>query len=165
MTKPNWTNSKAVAKFVKEWLAEQERQDVMEDAQRDHPDIPWRELLAGIAKKHEDDVIYLARRGNFTRLANLFMEGVDLSPVAKKLIVEKLTNKFKGKQGKPPQRTPEERRDTSWLPDAEVLCEDVAWFLSKYYYPDQTKQDINDRALVFAAKEYKQHGNHGSQII
>jgi hypothetical protein len=116
-----------VIKFFNDWRDTLEYEQAIEDGLRNNeqPDFT-REELAEMRRRRaehlEEDAVWLAERNNFERLARLFMARCQeaFGPRARELIYQKLTDTFEARPGAPPERTPEERRDESFLPQAEA---------------------------------------------
>jgi hypothetical protein len=152
---PRWSDFDAVDEFVRHRNDQRDYDDAMEDALRDalHPGIRIKSLSQQeFAKGIQDDAV---RRRDFRALANLLRSGDRLGPEAANLVADKLTGKLKRGMGRP--KTPLERRllDT-WLPEAEAEYHDIVSFLEEHY--DVKANDIKDRALFLAAKQYKEYG-------
>jgi len=168
---PRWLDEDAVFEWVEQEIDQAEYDSVMEDAQREYPEdyFPFRintpqEIAINKAVHEATTRRSIVREGQWVRARTVNLEPLvqfvlnsNLPPAIGKLVIEFLRGQRNLKTGNKPGRrkmTDDERRAINPIHDA---ADDVPFIkaILKNDWPNQTPEDIRDRALAITAKRHR----------
>jgi len=134
---PNWSNERAVLKFITQWWDQYEYRDVMTDA-----------ILSG------SELVDYAPRPLLTLrdLSRMLRSGQAISRPDSQRLADLLDEMLAPKRGRP-RKSINERRAVSVMPDAELTYLAVVDSL-RGHYPRVKVGEVRDRAIAWTAAKF-----------